>query len=93
MRETRIEQALVTQVRKAGGHALKFVTPGLVGVPDRIILSPGGRILFVEVKAPGKKPRPIQSKRIKQLQELGFTVLTIDSLDQIQEVLHAIHAA
>ena len=57
MREKQIEQALVKAVRKRGGIALKFVSPGMAGVPDRLVLFPGGRMAFVEVKAPGKKPR------------------------------------
>ena len=93
MREAQIEKALVKHVKAAGARALKFTTPGLVGVPDRIILAPGGRAIFVEVKAPGQQPRPIQVKRIAELRDLGFTVLVIDSLDQIQEVFDALHAA
>lgn len=93
MRESHIENALGTHVKAAGARALKFTTPGFVGVPDRIILAPGGRAIFVEVKAPGQQPRPIQMKRIEELRDLGFTVLVIDSLNQIQEVIDEIHRA
>ena len=56
MREKSIEQELVRAVRTAGGLCAKWVSPGLDGVPDRIVLMPGGRLAFVEVKAPGKSP-------------------------------------
>jgi len=56
MREKTIEQKLNTDAKKRGGLALKFVSPSFDGMPDRIVLLPGGHIGFVEVKAPGKKP-------------------------------------
>lgn len=87
MREKTIEQKLVGAVRAAGGLAPKWVSPGLDGVPDRIILLPGGHMAFAELKAPGKKPRPLQEKRIGQLRRLGFPVYIIDSVEQIQTIL------
>ena len=59
MREHTIEQKLVAAVKQLGGIAPKFVSPGLNGVPDRIILLPGGCMGFVECKAPGKSLRPL----------------------------------
>ena len=82
VRERDVERALIRQVRKAGGLCLKFVSPGWDGAPDRVCLWPGGRIMFVELKAPGKKPRPLQIRRIEQLRELGFEVLVVDSLEK-----------
>jgi VRR-NUC domain. len=90
MRENVIERALFREAKKMGCMAVKFVSPGLAGVPDRILLLPHGRCVFVEVKAPGKKPRPQQEKRIRQLRELGFLVYVIDSLEQVGEVLDEI---
>ena len=87
MREQRIERQLVQQVSKLGGLALKFVSPGMAGVPDRLLLFPGGRAVFVETKAPGKKPRPLQVHRHEQLRALGFRVFVIDEMKQIREVL------
>ena len=55
MRESYVESRLTTEVKKRGGLAVKFVSPGLDGVPDRLVLFPGGRLAFVEMKAPGKK--------------------------------------
>lgn len=87
MTEKYIEQKLVKAVKERGGIALKFVSPGLDGVPDRIVLLPMGRIAFVELKAPGEKMRPLQVRRKKQLEALGFLVYCIDDVEQINEVL------
>ena len=63
MREKTIEAKLVTAAKRLGGLALKFVSPGFDGVPDRLVLLPGGRLAFIELKAPGKKLRPLQVRR------------------------------
>jgi hypothetical protein len=85
--EKYIEQKLVKAVKELGGIAPKFASPGLDGVPDRIVLLPMGRIAFIELKAPGKKMRPLQVKRKRQLEALGFLVYCIDGIEQIYEVL------
>ena len=87
MRERAIEQNLTRVIKASGGLALKFVSPGLDGVPDRIVLLPGGRLAFVEVKAPGKRLRPIQERRKEQLEDLGFRVYVVDGIDQVQTML------
>ena len=87
MREKQIEHALVMAVKAAGGMCPKLVSPGTDGMPDRMILLQKGRIGFVEVKAPGKKPRPLQERRHKQLRELGFKVFILDGREQIPEIL------
>ena len=63
MREKDIERKLIKEVKKAGGICPKWVSPGFDGIPDRIVLFPGGKVGFVEVKALGKKPRPLQQSR------------------------------
>lgn len=78
-RESSIEKNLVKQVKAAGGHAYKFVSPGRRGVPDRLVILPGGRVVFVECKAPGQKPRPEQEREHKRLQALGVKVVVLDS--------------
>ena len=93
MREKCIEQKLTLMVKKRGGICPKWVSPGFDGVPDRIILLPVGRIGFVEVKASGKKPRPLQIARHKLLTRLGFKVYIIDREDQIGGVLDEIQSA
>ena len=90
MNEKTIERKLVDMARKAGGLAVKFVSPGFDGVPDRIVLFPGGRVGFVELKSPGKRMRPLQVRRKKQLEGLGFMVFCVDAVEQIEEVLNAI---
>lgn len=93
MIEKDVERALVRAVKNMGGISPKFVSPGLDGVPDRIVLLPMGRIAFVELKSPGKKMRPLQIRRKKQLESLGFRVYCIDSTDQIGGVLNEICSA
>ena len=122
MREKDLERKLVKAVMDSGGLALKFISPNLNGVPDRLLLFPGranrlrppvaddsqevrsaetsdlhgcavapieaaGRVAFVEVKAPGEKPRPLQVHRMEQLRRLGFKVYVLDSVDQISVLL------
>lgn len=90
MREKTIEQKLVKAVKDMGGIAPKFTSPGYDGVPDRIVLLPGGRVAFVEVKAPGEKPRPLQLARHNLLRNLGFKVYVLDGEKQIGGLLHEI---
>lgn len=92
MREKVIEHKLLTEVKKIGGLALKFVSPGYDGVPDRIVLLPGGKIGFVEVKAPGEKPRPLQLARYRLLRRLGFKVFVLDNPQQIGEIIDEIQS-
>jgi hypothetical protein len=68
MREKDIESYLRDQVKKIKGIAYKFESPGNSGVPDRLVLLPDGKIYFVELKAPGKKPRPFRSPSKERLQ-------------------------
>ena len=88
MLEKQIENKLITAVKKAGGIAPKFVSPSFTGMPDRLVLLPDGVCAFVELKAPGKTPRPLQISRHKMLRSLGFKVYVIDSTEQIGGMLH-----
>jgi len=90
MREKQIEQKFRLAVKKAGGIAPKFTSPGFDGMPDRIVLLPGGRMAFVEVKAPGEKPRPLQLARHGMLRQLGFKVYVLDRPEQIKQILEDI---
>ena len=83
MNEKQIENKLTAAVKKAGGIAPKFVSPSFAGMPDRLILLPDGHIGFAELKAPGKKPRPLQLSRHRLLRELGYRVYVIDDPKQI----------
>ena len=93
MRERDIERKLIQAVRQTGGLALKFVSPGFNGVPDRLLLFMGGKVAFAEVKAPGEKPRPLQVHRMEQLRGLGFRVYVIDDVEQIGGMIDEICSA
>lgn len=90
MKEQFLEKKLVKAVKENGGWALKFVSPGVSGVPDRLLLMPGGSAAFVEVKAPGKKPRPLQIAQMNRLKKLGFPVFVLDDADQIQTIIEEV---
>lgn len=90
MEESTIEKRLKKEIEKIGGKALKFISPGMSGVPDRIVLMPGGKIIFVELKAPGKKLRVLQEYRAKELRSLGFQVECINSLKGITEFIEKV---
>ena len=93
LRESYVERKLTTEAKKRGGLAVKFVSPGFDGVPDRLVLFPGGKVAFVELKAPGKKMRPLQVRRAGQLRMLGFRVYCIDRTDMIGGVLDEIRTS
>jgi hypothetical protein len=91
--EQEIEKQLVMAVKKMGGRAVKFMSPGFDGMPDRLVLLPGGKCGFVEVKAPGKKPRALQLVRHEMLKALGFKAYVLDAKEQIEEIINDIHSA
>ncbi len=93
MLEKQIEQKLTRMVKQQGGLALKFVSPSFAGMPDRLVLLPDGIIAFVELKAPGKKPRPLQLARHRLLHSLGFPVYVIDGVEQIGGMLDELLSA
>ncbi|WP_370835695.1 VRR-NUC domain-containing protein [Megasphaera sp.] len=70
--------------------ALKFVSPSFSGMPDRLVLLGDGKMGFVEVKAPGQKPRPLQLRRHAMLRRLGYQIFVLDALEDIPAVLKAI---
>ena len=89
--EKDIEKKLVKAVKSMGGIAPKLVSPGFDGMPDRLILLPGGIMDFAELKASGKKPRPLQIARHRLLRKLGFKVYVIDNPEQIGGMLDELH--
>lgn len=93
MREKTVENKLVKAVKAKGGLAPKFVSPGFDGVPDRMALLPGGKIAFIELKAEGKTLRPLQVRRKRQLEALGFSVYCIDRPEQIGGILDEIQSS
>ncbi|SCL87964.1 VRR-NUC domain-containing protein [Sporanaerobacter sp. PP17-6a] len=92
MKEKEIETYLRNEIKKLGGKAYKFVSPGNNGVPDRLICLPGGQVVFVETKASGKKSTALQLKKQKELRDLGFVVYggvagEVDSKEKVDEIM------
>jgi hypothetical protein len=92
IREHDVERRLVDEVLARDGFAPKFTSPCMDGMPDRLVLLPGGRMAFAELKAPGKPLRPLQLRRKCQLEALGFQVYVIDHPNQIGGVLDEIQS-
>ena len=93
MREKDLECKLVRSVKAMGGFSPKLVSPGTDGMPDRLVLFPGGKLAFVEIKAPGMQMRPLQVRRKGQLEALGFRVYCVDRPEQIGGVLDEIRSS
>lgn len=81
--EKQIEKHLVEAVEQLGGLCVKFPPLFFRGFPDRIVLLPGGAVVFVETKAPGQRPRLIQRKVHDRLRRLGFRVEVLDSVESV----------
>lgn len=92
MREKEIEQKFVKAVKQIGGISPKFTSPGLNGMPDRIVLIPFGKMAFVEIKAPGESPRPLQMARHKLIRSLGFKVYVLDDDQKIGGIIDEIQS-
>ena len=90
MRESELERKLVKAAKGMEGKAMKFISPGFDGMPDRLVLLPGGKLAFVEVKRHGMKPTPLQLSRHGMLRRLGFRVYVLDAVEQIGEILSEI---
>lgn len=88
MREKNVEIYLREQIKKIGGIAYKFVSPGNAGVPDRLVLLPNGLCIFVELKAPGKKTTALQNVQINRIENLGFKVKILDSVEMVDKFMH-----
>ena len=85
MLEKHIERKLTDAIKSRDGIGLKQT--GMAGIPDRLVLLPNGKCAFVELKAPGEKPRKLQAIRMKQLQKMGFRCFVVDSTVAIKPVL------
>lgn len=93
MREKTLEHKLVVETKRMGGICPKFTSPGFDGMPDRLVILPGGHMGFVEVKASGEKPRPLQVSRHRLLKRLGVKVYVLDDPGQIGGILDEIRTA
>lgn len=87
MLERKLEMKFIKAINEMGGIAMKFTSPGMAGVPDRVVLLPDGKVFFAELKQPGETLRPLQIKRKRDFENLGQSVEVIDSLERIQEVV------
>lgn len=95
LRERDVERYLVKQVKRAGGEVRKLEWIGRRGAPDRIVMLPsvtgftegGGYTVFVELKAPGKKPEAHQLREHERMRKMGQEVEVIDSLEAVDELL------
>lgn len=90
MIESQVERYLHSKVTANYGMCLKFVSPGTVGVPDRIVIH-RGRIMFVELKRPGEKPRPLQQVRARQMRAAGARVYCISTTDQVDRFVNELN--
>ena len=86
MLESKLESKLVSHITILGGIAYKFASPNRKGVPDRLCVMPNGRVFFVELKAPGKAPTPLQQHEHELLRSLGHTVLVIDNMEDVYAI-------
>lgn len=88
--EKQVESRLKVRVKELGGKALKFVSPGCSGVPDRLVFLPGGKLILVELKAPGKNLSPLQEKMRKFFIDLGFKYYVIDCYEKVEELVQEV---
>ena len=87
MLEKDVEAHLVEGVKRLGGAAYKFTSPGRRNVPDRVCVLPGGILFFVELKAPGEKPTAGQAREHKRLRDRGQLVFVCDTIEAVDELL------
>lgn len=87
MRERTWDRNLKNRIEKAGGWSIKLSTDFITGLPDRLILLPGGYVAFAEIKTTGQKPRKIQLFIHKKLKKLGFKVYVVDSQEDINLII------
>lgn len=90
MRENAVEKKLVDGVRRRGGKALKFIPTACKGMPDRLVLLPGGRAIWVELKADDGEMSPMQAKRKGELEDLGFDVQVLYGSEEVADFLRGL---
>lgn len=90
MKENDLENILVTEIRKIGGRTYKWVSPGNSGVPDRIVLMPAGKVIFVELKSDSGKLGAQQKIQISRIQALGHDVRVVKGIRGLVDFFYAI---
>lgn len=93
MRESSIEARLVRMVRDRGGLCFKFVSPGNPGVPDRIVITPAGRTVYVELKTEIGRLAAIQKWQHEEMRKRGADVRTLKGLDQVKAFVEEVFSA
>lgn len=93
MRERDLERKFKDAVKASGGKAYKFMSPGNDGVPDRLVILPGGCIGFVELKQKGQKPTRLQRQQMEFLRGMGCFVIVLDDLEDIPGILSKIRGS
>lgn len=93
MRESSIESKLVRMVRERGGLCFKFVSPGNPGVPDRIVITPAGRTVYVELKTEVGRLAAIQKWQHEELRKRGADVRTLKGLEQVNAFVEEVFPA
>lgn len=88
--EKLVERKLVEGAKAKGGMCIKLLCDNLSGLPDRLLLLPPSKMMFVELKTTGKKPRPIQVLMHERLRKLGFRVDVIDTVQGVNNLLNEI---
>ena len=90
MKESQIEAKLVRMVRDQGGLCFKFVSPGNPGVPDRLIVLPGGRVVFAELKTEVGRLANIQKWQLEEIRKRGADVRVLKGLEQVKEFVREV---
>ncbi len=90
IKERDVERYFKAQLEKRGALVFKFVSPGQIGVPDRVVLLPGGRVVFAEMKAPRAKPRPLQRAVFSRMARAGHPVYIIDSREAVKKFVEEV---
>ena len=92
MLEKDVERLLVKGIKELGGVAYKFVSPGNSGVPDRVVVLPDGRVIFVELKTTTGKLSAIQTRQIVRLEQLGCEVRVLYGVEEVKDFLERLKA-
>lgn len=92
MKESAIESRLVRMVREHGGLCYKFISPGNPGVPDRLIITPTGRTIYVELKTEVGRLAEIQKWQIGEMQKRGADVRVVHGLDEVKHLVAEVFA-
>lgn len=92
MLEKEVEKYLVREVKKIGGISFKFISPGNAGVPDRIVILPTGKVVFVELKTDRGKLTKLQEVQIKKISDLGADTRVLRGIEGVKEFINEIQS-